>query len=229
MMLLLAACGPSTPTPATEPVEPVIANTQTAPAAAEPVALAILVEAHGLWIGNDSYAYEPEAAYPGVYRELVPALDGLRGVGPAGSRIATVTYGRGAVVRAELGDADAFDGSMIGSQKEVSDGEPYGHVQRDLVLGIETAHALLAGAEGRRVLVLLTDGADTNLDDGPRMLGALAGQLQADRVEVHAVYYASELDGDLQALEALTPNIHKLSSKDGFAAAVRAIAEAIGD
>ncbi len=226
--IALAACGPSATRPPAAATSPASNEIEETASTAEPVSMVIVVEGHLVWIGNDTFT-DDEGTYPGHHRALVAALDGLRGVGPAGSRISTITYGRGAVVHAEWKDADEFEGAMIGSQQDIAGDEEMGQYQRDLVAAVEQARAILGKAEGHRVLVVFGDAMDTNLDTGGAMLGELGEHLRGDGVDVHAVYLESELESDPSGFAALTSNVTMLSSEDGLAGAVSSIAAAVGD
>jgi len=199
----------------------------------ETLGIVIIVEVHGVWIGNAGVVEESDPGfYPGVYKELTAAIDGLNKAGPPGSKAAIVTYGKGAQL-AEMGVVDLgnLTGAGMGTQKTLAGGEPTGQTNRDLVAGITEGAALLNTKMGtsRKVLVVFGDGQDTNHDQGLAQLGDLGKKLSADRVDVYAVYLESTLEGDPNGFKKLTKNVQALNGVDGLASAVSHIVDGIND
>lgn len=199
----------------------------------ETLGIVVVVEAHGVWIGNAGVVEESDPGfYPGVYKELAAAIDGLSKAGPSGSKAAIVTYGKGAQI-AEGGvmNLEALTGAAMGTPKSLAGGEPTGQTNRDLVAGITEAAALLNTKMGtsRKVLVVFGDGQDTNHDQGLAQLGDLGKKLSADHVDVYAVYLESTLEGDPNGFKKLTKNVQALNGVDGLTSAVSHVVDGIND
>ncbi len=200
----------------------------------ESLGIVIVVEAHGMWLGNTGVVEEGNPALtPGVYKELTAAIDGFNKAGPSGSKGAIITYGRGAQL-SEMGVVDLpnLTGAGMGTLKTIAGSEPTGQTNRDLVGGITEAAAVLKTkmSTSRKVLVVIGDGQDTNHDQGVTALKELGKQLAGDRVEVFAIFYDSGvLESDPNGFKALTRNQQSLNGVDGFGPAISKIVSDISD
>jgi hypothetical protein len=199
----------------------------------ETLGIVVVVEAHGVWIGNAGVVEESDPGfYPGVYKELAAAIDGLSKAGPPGSKAAIVTYGKGAQL-SEMGIVDLgnLNGAGMGTPKSLAGTEPTGQTNRDLVAGISEAIPVLNKlGTSRKVLVVFGDGQDTNHDQGLTQLKELGKKLGTEHhIDVYAVYLESTLEGDPNGFKALTKNVLALNGIDGLGSAVSRIVDSIND
>ncbi len=153
------------------------------------LAIAVLVEGHQFYFGNDSYAQGAPTitedgvrvltpVSPGVFAVIRDALDAPAGdpddipttISGAsdnpGSRGALLVYSVGVDVRYQMGPLDQLQGDKLGTQEMQR-----GKVSRDLAEGLRASLAQLRRASAtRRVLFLISDGFDTGSIDELRGL-----------------------------------------------------------
>jgi hypothetical protein len=153
------------------------------------LAIAVLVEGHQFYFGNDSYAQGGTTTTedgvkvltpvsPGVFAVIRDALDAPAGHAddtpttisgasrnPA-SRGALLVYSVGVDVRYQMGPLDQLQGDKLGTQEMQR-----GKVSRDLAEGLRASLAQLRRAAAtRRVLFVISDGFDTGSVDEIRGL-----------------------------------------------------------
>jgi hypothetical protein len=189
---------------------------------ANSLALVVLVSGWEAWMGNDEIvkANEPDR-FVGALASIRAALDRVPKTGfPDGSRAMLATYGSSTQIRFPFGPITSLDGHAIGSQKDY-----YGGMGIDLVNGVTFAFTELAKAEGRRVLVIIGDGTDTNMDAAKTRLGQLAKQAADLHIEVHAIVYKASLSIPQTVVSALDPNATTVTSSDAITTELVALFE----
>ena len=176
----------------------------------ETIALALLIEGHEYYFGNDHYraaATSSASSTPpagsdrpenvpvvaGVYEPLRAALDGagpdraaaLATAGPPGSKGALLVYGTGVDLRQPMADLARLTGDKLGAQELQR-----GNVTRDLLIGLGRARAELRGVDAtRKVLIVIGDGIDPAAS--PADFADLRRLLDRDGIEVFALSLAS--------------------------------------
>ena len=217
--LVIACSGPSKSTTTTTTSSSAAVSGETPvpdqPAAPAAIALAIVFNGQEIWIGNEDHESEPETQYTGALKGLRAALAAeppARAL-PAGSQAVVISYSAGAAIRAPLGPIEALTPDALGTQIDYR-----ARIGLDLVQGVQLGLSELAKAAApRKVLVVIGDGNDTNLDTARASLEALK---QSTSVEIYALVYKSPLSADGEAIRALTPNVVVIGSTDGFRAAL---------
>ena len=211
VLWLLAACGSQHATT----VEPQIGKgSGVQPAAAKPVAVAIVFEGWEMWIGNDRLEDIPEAErYPGVLRSFQDAFARVPLTGfPTGSRATIVTYTDRASVRHPMDPIEELSAAAFGDQKDY-----FGVIDRDLVGGVTLGlNELAKVTDARRVLVVIGDGSDTNNDTAKGELAALARRATAENVEILSIVYRGPLSPDSFSIGALDPNALVVNNVDAI-------------
>src|SRR5690606_27679409 len=84
------------------------------------MALVILIEGNGRWMGNETYAEEQgETPEAGAFTGLGNAIDNFAKAGPPGSLATVLVYGDGqAVAKQPMGDATKLNGGVLGKQQD---------------------------------------------------------------------------------------------------------------
>jgi hypothetical protein len=155
---------------------------------AETLAVAIVMLGWEQWIGNSTYRSEQDPARErGVLIDLQAALDKLdfKDAGPRGSLGTVITYADTAVIRVPMGPLGNLSGNALGAQKDYKGTKGY-----ELVKGVELALAVLRKVQNpRKVLIVITDGNDTNNDTAKARLVKLKQQAKSDKVQTFAIVY----------------------------------------
>ncbi len=202
---LVVACG-SSPRPV--PVDPT--KNVVAPAArATPVALAIVLEGHEMWIGNDQTDVPDGERIPGALKPLAEALSHLSTAGlPAGSKATVISYGEKASVRHPMAPNSSLTPAALGEQKDY-----HGVIDRDLVGGVTLGLDELAKVnDARRVLVVIGDGTDSNADTAKPALTALAKRAAAENVQVVSFVYKGVFSSPANTLAAFDSKVLTVNS-----------------
>jgi hypothetical protein len=153
----------------------------------DPIALVVLVEGHTMFIGNSTYEKDPTYVAKGVHRQLGAALDAFRAVGPTGSLGALVTYADKAEVRREMGPLTALDATALGVESDYRD-----NITRDLVAGIETSLGILrAATTPRKALIIIGDGADTNITTAKERFERLKRECAQDGIALYGIRWVA--------------------------------------
>jgi hypothetical protein len=200
VLALLVACSAS-PAPPPEPKGPT------------PYSLAVVMSGWELWIGNDKTAKVPEddpTRRPGLLLELAATIDklDLAHTAPVGSQAMVVTYADKAVIRAPLAPITKFSGASLGKQDDY-----YGTTGLELVQGVTVALAELTKAPaGRKYLLVVGDGNDTNNEAAKGQLAGLKQQAAKLGVEVAAIVYRIPLSNRQNVVKELTGNVKEVSS-----------------
>ena len=181
----------------------------------EPVTLVVLVEGHFLFMGNDTYENDPDSKYAGVHAKVADILQMPMGL-PAGSLGAVVVYDSGGNVVRPLGPIDQMAGAL-GDQKDYA-----GKVTRDLVSGMSTALAVLRTAPtSRKVLMVISDGADTNVDTAKPALQRIRRQLDAEGIDIIPLLYSVGIGDELLAIRGLLPSAQPIQAFDDLVPSAR--------
>ena len=189
------------------------------------IAVVLLLEGHELFIGNTSYIEDPDSQYAGVLPKLIPMVSLLPKIGPPGSQGAIVIYHQGAEVKLPMGDLKNLTGDKLGQEKDYQ-----GKVTRDLVTGVNAAITELRKVTtSRKALIVVGDGADTNIDAAKAQLQQLRKQCEADRIELYGLNYTAGIGDELTAIKSLIPDVKVVQSIEGIEAEMGAIIERIND
>ena len=208
-LALLAACGSSShPAAPTTP-----APTNSAPAAAQPAPLALVVVLEGqeIFIGNDeTEPADSPARYTGHLHDIasvMPELAKLPG------QAALVTYASGTKVVHPLGPLSAVDATWPGSQKAY-----YGKLGLDLVAGLGEAARILqsAPAGSRRVVAVIGDSCDTDMEVAHKQLPGVLAQLEGvELIDVRLLSEISVPECDLLARHSRRVELGQLAAAIG--------------
>jgi hypothetical protein len=191
------------------------------------IAVVLVLEGHQLFIGNKSYEEDPDSVYDGVLNKLIPMVNKLPAIGPAGSQGAIVVYHQGAEVKLPMGDIKNLTGEKLGVEKDYE-----GKVTRDLTTGVNAALTELRKVTtSRKVMIIVGDGADTNIDVAKVQLAQLKKHCEQDRIELYALAYQppNMSDDFLSAIKNLVTNVDVVQSIEGIEAQMEAIVSRIND
>jgi len=183
----------------------------------ETLAVAVLIEGHGLWMGNPDFSDAP-----GVLPKLGGALDAVAKAGPPGSKGELIIYAQEPQVKVPMGDLTQLN-SGLGAAKD------FKATTRELVAGVNQAYADLSKVtSARKALIVIGDGSDTNAEAAKAQLADLKKKFDAAKIDVYGVFYQVEsLEGDPSVIRKLIPNIKIANSMDNISAQVSAIVETI--
>jgi hypothetical protein len=197
----------------------------------EPIALAIVMNGWEMWIGNDkeipAIAANDPSRYPGILIMLRSALDKLdfKSLGPQGSVGMLITFADKANVRMPMSPLSELTGSQLGTQQDY-----FGSTGVEVVQGITLALAELhKRREPRKVLIVISDGNDTNNDAAKGALAQLKKQAAQDRVQTFALVYKAYLSGDANILPMMIPATTTVTSAAQLELALTNIAAKIDD
>src|SRR6185503_285142 len=136
-----------------------------------------------------------------------------------------VTYAKGASVVREMAPLDELDGLRLGNEVDYA-----GRVTRDLVKGVEASVGMLRKVTTpRKVLVVVGDGADTNIDNAKQQLAKLAKLCEQDRIELHAINYTANIGDELTAIKSLTPHVQIAATPADVSEQARELATRLGN
>lgn len=193
------------------------------------MALVVLIEGNGRWMGNETYAEEmgevPEA---GAFTGLGGAVDQFATAGPPGSLATLMLYGDGQVdVKYPMGDASKINSSLLGQQQDYEK-----NLDIPLLAGLKEAIAALDQQGGyRKILVVIGDGTGER-DDISADLNARVEELRQRKIEVYSIFYEASASGDPthQAnMKKLGLTAHfNADSKDSIGTYAKAIVDEIG-
>lgn len=194
----------------------------------ETLAVAIVMLGWEMWIGNNTYRPEGDATREkGVLTELQAALDKLnfKDAGPPGSVGMVITYADTAGIRVPMGPLSNLSGSALGTQKDYKDTKGY-----ELVKGIELALAELKKVTNpRKVLIVITDGNDTNNDAAKVTLANLKKQAQNDRVQTFAIVYKAADSEPNNVIISMIQRTTTVTTPENIAVSIKSILEGMAD
>jgi len=170
---------------------------------AAPVSVAIVYCGWELWIGNDQLLpAEDPSRYPGVLGAMKTALDqaDLAHAMPPGSQGMLIEYSNQASVRVPLGPIANLTGAALGTQKDY-----YGTQGSELVRGVTLAVDQLEKAPaGKKQLIVLSDGNDTNNEAAKVELVKLKQRVHNLGIEVTSIIYKTAMSDQASVIAALT-------------------------
>ncbi|HWU86606.1 MAG TPA: FHA domain-containing protein [Kofleriaceae bacterium] len=194
----------------------------------ETLAVAIVMLGWEMWIGNTSYRPEGDLTREkGVLIDLQAALDKLnfKDAGPAGSVGMVITYADTAVIRVPMGPLGSLSGSALGTQKDYKDTKGY-----ELVKGVELALAELRKTQNpRKVLIVVTDGNDTNNDAAKAQLAVLKKQAQNDRVQTFAIVYKAADSEPNNVIIQMIQQTSTVTTPENIATSIQSILTRMAD
>jgi len=206
-LIVAAACGGSKPPDASKSAD-------------NSVAVAVVMSGLEIWVGNDRVlpADDP-ARYVGALDYVKAGLDGAQlGKLPAGSLGTLIVYDKGARVKLAMGPVAKLNSEAIGGQKDYM-----GTATNDMVAGVELGLKELTNTKaGRKVMIVLGDGNDTNRDTANARLANLHQQAMAEKIELHAVVYKTELSDKETPITELVPDTVVAKSIDDVKAQLTA-------
>jgi hypothetical protein len=196
------------------------------PAAPEPVIAAVVVEGWEMWMGNDKVvAADDPTRYPGALERLTKVFEStdLGKLTPAGSQGMLITYADKPVVRAPMAAIGQLAGKL-GTQKDY-----VGTKSVELVAGLRLAVAELGKAPaGKKVLIVIGDGAALDNDAARPELAKLKNELADKGIEAVAVVYKSPLSSQVTVIGELTAATKRTSSLDELEAETRRVLADLG-
>jgi len=184
------------------------------------IAIAIVFNGQEVWTGNDTI--EPEdspARYLGALDAIRRGVDGLelaRTVSP-GSKATLISYAERAQIRVPMLDARKLTGASVGLQKDY-----YGRIGTSLVEGTALALTELEGQSAdRKLLILISDGNDTNPEAATAQLAEQKKRAAQGRIEIASIIYKGYLSDASNVVTALAPKSITVNSHDGIVEQMR--------
>jgi hypothetical protein len=185
------------------------------------VALALVASGAETWMGNDDIVPPNDPGrYVGALKAIRAAFESTPTYGfPRGSVGMFATYDSSARIRVPMLPIDKLDLHAIGTQKDY-----YGAIGDELVGGVTLAFTELVKVQaGRRVLIVIGDGADTNNEAAKTQLQGLAKRAAEFHIEVHAIVYKSQLSVPETVVTVLDPNATVATTADEITAQLGAL------
>jgi len=186
----------------------------------EAISIAFVVEGSEVWLGNDTF--EPEdspARYLGTLNGIRRGFDrlALGSSMPSGSSGMLITYDDRVNVRVPLGPVGRLTGAAFGTQKDY-----YGRIGQSQAHAISIAVGELERAQAtKKLLVVISDGSDTNNEAARGHLADLKKRAAIARIELAAIVYKGYLSSPETVISALTPRTVTVNSYDGIEEAMR--------
>ncbi|HEX3763160.1 MAG TPA: FHA domain-containing protein [Kofleriaceae bacterium] len=194
----------------------------------EKLAIAIVMNGWEIWIGNDDVLPDGDPSrFPGVLKAFEAALDkvSFKDAGPPGSLGMVITYADSATVRIPMGPLDRITGSALGTQKDY-----FGTQGVELVKGVDLALSELHKVQvSRKVLIVVCDGLDKNMDAAKGQMVALKARAAADRIETFAIIYKGGMSGDGNVISAMVPQTQTVNTAENIATAIQTILSRMAD
>ncbi|MCG8416331.1 MAG: FHA domain-containing protein [Proteobacteria bacterium] len=191
------------------------------------MAMVILIQGNGSWMGNEMYYEGENAPQEGAFAGLGPALDKLKTAGPAGSEAAVLVYGDGkAEARMAMGDIQKLNASVLGSQRDYEN-----KLDFPLLVGLKEALTIFDNRAGyRKILVVIGDGTGEREEIGTD-LSARIEDLKGRKVEVYSIFYEAVESGQetgYQNMVRLGYTEHqRAASRENFATFAQSFVESI--
>jgi hypothetical protein len=194
----------------------------------EKLAIAIVMNGWEIWIGNDDVLPDGDPSrFPGVLKSLEAALDKVvfKDAGPPGSLGMVITYADSATVRIPMGPLDRITGSALGTQKDY-----FGTQGVELVKGVDLALSELHKVQvSRKVLIVICDGLDKNMDAAKGQMVALKARAAADKIETFAIIYKGGMSGDGNVISAMITQTQTVNTAENIATAIQGILSRMAD
>lgn len=194
----------------------------------EKLAIAIVMNGWEIWIGNDDVLPDGDPSrFPGVLKSLEAALDKVvfKDAGPPGSLGVVITYADSATIRIPMGPLDRITGSALGTQKDY-----FGTQGVELVKGVDLALSELHKVQvSRKVLIVVCDGLDKNMDAAKGQMVALKARAAADKIETFAIIYKGGMSGDGNVISAMITQTQTVNTAENIATAIQGILARMAD
>jgi hypothetical protein len=194
----------------------------------EKLAIALVMNGWELWIGNDDVLPDGDPSrFPGVLKSLEAALDkvSFKDAGPPGSLGMVITYADSATIRIPMGALDRITGSALGTQKDY-----FGTQGVELVKGVDLALSELHKVQvSRKVLVVICDGIDKNMDAARGQMTALKARAASEGIETFAIIYKGAMSGDGNVISAMIAQTQTVNTAENVATAIHDILSRLGN
>ncbi len=194
----------------------------------EKLAIAIVMNGWEIWIGNDDVLPDGDPSrFPGVLKSLEAALDkvSFKDAGPPGSLGIVITYADSATIRIPMGPLDRITGSALGTQKDY-----FGTQGVELVKGVDLALSELHKVQvSRKVLIVICDGIDKNMDAAKGQMTALKARAAGEGIETFAIIYKGGMSGDGNVISAMIAQTQTVNTADNVATAIHDILSRLGN
>jgi hypothetical protein len=194
----------------------------------EKLAIAIVMNGWEIWIGNDDVLPDGDPSrFPGVLKSLEAALDKLqfKEAGPQGSVGTVITYADSATIRIPMGPLDRITGSALGTQKDY-----FGTQGVELVKGVDLGLSELHKVQvSRKVLIVICDGLDKNMEAAKGQMVALKARAAADKIDTFAIIYKGGMSGDGNVVSAMIPGTQTVNTAENIATAIQSILSRMAD
>jgi hypothetical protein len=194
----------------------------------EKLAIAIVMNGWEIWIGNDDVLPDGDPSrFPGVLKSLEAALDkvSFKEAGPPGSLGMVITYADSATIRIPMGPLDRVTGSALGTQKDY-----FGTQGVELVKGVDLALSELHKVQvSRKVLIVICDGLDKNMDAAKGQMVALKARAASDKIETFAIIYKGGMSGDGNVISAMITQTQTVNTAENIATAIQGILSRMAD
>jgi len=200
--------------------DPTATATVTAPAAAtasgpQPYTVALVYCGWEAWIGNDQnprLAADDPTRWPGALASIKAGLDraDLAHTAAAGSRGLLISYADDVKLRVPLGPIANLGSAALGSQLDYA-----GTIGVNLVQGVTRAVDELARAPaGNRLLIVLSDGTDTNNEQSGKLLPALKQRIAGLGIELTSIVFKTALSSDGDLLGGVADHTQRAMARD---------------
>ena len=192
----------------------------------QPVAIALLYCSGEIFIGNEEHETQTSARYHGMLNALKAALDqpAFTTAFPPNSQLVALQYDAGVRIRFPLGPLDQFAAATLGAERDYR-----GRVGNELVQGIELAlDQLDRTTTPRRVLIVISDGTDTDPDTAKARLALLKKRAAQAGVEVYGIIFKSAVSDEASVITTMIPGARLLRTTEGMDAAMATITAQIG-
>jgi hypothetical protein len=181
-----------------------------------------------IWIGNDDVLPDGDPSrFPGVLKSLEAALDkvSFKDAGPPGSLGIVISYADSATIRIPMGPLDRITGSALGTQKDY-----FGTQGVELVKGVDLALSELHKVQvSRKVLIVVCDGIDKNMEAAKGQLTALKARAAADKIETFAIIYKGAQSSDGNVISAMVPGTQTVNTAENIATSIQGILARMAD
>ncbi|HEX3761866.1 MAG TPA: FHA domain-containing protein [Kofleriaceae bacterium] len=136
-----------------------------------------------------------------------------------------ITYADTATIRIPMGPLDRVTGSALGTQRDY-----FGTQGVELVKGVDLAlselHKVLVS---RKVLIVVCDGLDKNMDAARGQMVALKARAATDRIETFAILYKGAMSGDGNVISAMIAQTQTVNTAENIAIAIQGILARMAD